>query len=151
MFIKKLTLQGFTKKCNFQGGRGARKKQDISGLPKWVELKQFADLRGSWQKRVGGVFVGGLILQCTLCVISMVDMSHSWRLVTLFHMFFSQYNTLLLMKTSSEESTPLPPFPHPKKCIHNFLLVCNLLETCSSVVLCYQFIQCTYRPTKLKT
>ena len=27
---------------------------------------QFADLRGAWQERGGGVFEGGLIPQCTL-------------------------------------------------------------------------------------
>ena len=41
---------------------------------------------------------GLLILQCTLCVVSMVDTSLSGRLVTC-HMFFSQYNALLVMNS----------------------------------------------------
>ena len=80
-------------------GRESQKKQDIAGLPKRGELRQFADLRGSWRKRVGGVFEGGLIFQCTLCVVSIVDMSQSGRLVILYHVFFSQYNTLLIMNS----------------------------------------------------
>ena len=99
MFIKKLTWLGFTEKCNFQGGRGSRKKQDIAVLPKWGKYRQFADLRGSWRKRGGGVFEGGLMLWCTLCVVSMVDTSQSGRLVTLCHMFFSQYNALWVMNS----------------------------------------------------
>ena len=67
----------------------SQKKQDIAELPKTGEYKQFADLRGSWRKRVAGVFERGLILQCTLCVVSMVDTSQSGRLVTLCHMFSS--------------------------------------------------------------
>ena len=46
------------------GVGGLRKKQDIVGLPKSGELRQFADLKGSWRKRGGVVFEGGLILQC---------------------------------------------------------------------------------------
>ena len=83
----------------FSGGRGSRKKQDIAVLPKWGKYRQFADLKGSWRKRGGGVFEGGLILQCTLCVVSMADTSQSERLVTLCHMLFSQYNTLLVMNS----------------------------------------------------
>ena len=77
----------------------SQKKQDIAELPKTGEYKQFADLRGSWRKRVAGVFERGLILQCTLCVVSMVDTSQSGRLVTSCHMFFSQYNALLVMNS----------------------------------------------------
>ena len=130
--------------------------QDIAVLPKRGEYRQFADLRGSWRKRGGNVFEGGLILQSTLCVVSMVDTSQSGRLVTSSHMFFSRYNALLVMNSIGYYLFKLhiffksPRFPHPKKHIHHFLLVCSLLETCS-VVFYYQFIQCTYRPNKLKT
>ena len=50
----------------------------------------------------------------------------------------------------SSEKSLSHPFSHPEKCIHHFLLACNLLETCA-VVLGYQFIQSTYRLNKLKT
>ena len=79
------------------GGRGWG--QDIAVLPKRGEYRQFADLRGSWRKRGCNVFEGGLVLQCTLCVVSMVDTSQSGRLVTSCHMFFSQYNALLVMNS----------------------------------------------------
>ena len=143
------------------------------------EYRQFSDLRGSWRKRDGGVFERGLILQCTLCVVSMVDTSQSGRLVTSCHMFFSQHNALLVMNSkyiqtahvfernfkpqlqvfefyfsgsiiSSEKSPPTISSSKKEKCIHHFLLVCSSLDTCS-VVLCYQSIQSTYRPNKLKT
>ena len=68
------------------GGRGS------AVLPKWGEYRQFADLRGSRRKKGGGVFEGGLILQCTQYVVSMVDTSQSGKLVTLCDMFFAQYN-----------------------------------------------------------
>ena len=68
-------------------------------LPKRGEYRQFADLRGSWRKRGDGIFGGELILHCPLCVISMIDTSESGRLVTLCHMFFSQYNALLIMNS----------------------------------------------------
>ena len=67
--------------------------QDIAVLPKRGEYRQFADLRGSWRKRGCNVFEGGLVLRCTLCVVSMVDTSQSGRL------FFSQYNALLVMNS----------------------------------------------------
>ena len=35
-------------------------------LKKGGRLAQFADFRGAWQERGGGVFEGGLIPQCTL-------------------------------------------------------------------------------------
>ena len=84
----------------FLGGGGGHKKSKIQwGCLKGGSLGSFADLRGSWRRRGGGVFEGGLILQCTLCVVSMVDTSQSGRLVTLCHMFFSQYNALLVINS----------------------------------------------------
>ena len=96
---KKINMIGIHWKIQLLEGRGSRKKQDIAVLPKWREWRQFADLRGSWQQIGGGVFEEGLILQCTLCVVSMVDTSQSGRLVTLCHMFFSQYNALWVMNS----------------------------------------------------
>ena len=61
----------------------------MAGLPKRGEFRQFANLRGSWRKREGGVFEGGLIFQGTLCVVSMVDTSQSGRLVTSSHVFLT--------------------------------------------------------------
>ena len=68
---------------------GSIKKQDIAELPKREEYRQFADLRGSWQKKWGGVLGRGLILQCILCVVSMVDTSQTGRLVTYYHVFLT--------------------------------------------------------------
>ena len=34
-------------------------------------LGQFVDLRGTWKERESGAFVGGLIPQCTLCLMFM--------------------------------------------------------------------------------
>ena len=96
---KKINMIGVHWKMQFSGGRESRKKQAIAMLPKWGKYRQFADLRGSWWKREGGVFEGGLMLWCTLCVVSMVDTSQSGRLVTLCHMFFSQYNALWVMNS----------------------------------------------------
>ena len=73
-------------------GGGSRKTQDIGDLPKRGELRQFAYLRESWQKRGGGVFEEGLILQCTLCVVSMVDTPQSGSSVVLcYHFIQSTY------------------------------------------------------------
>ena len=88
----------------------SQKKQDIAELPKTGEYKQFADLRGSWRKRVAGVFERGLILQFTLCVVSMVDTSQSGRLVTSCHMFFSQHNALLVMNCKGHYTFKLHMF-----------------------------------------
>ena len=96
---KKINMIGIHWKIQLLEGRGSRKKQDIAVLPKWREWRQFADLRGSWQQIGGGVFEEGLILQCTLYVVSMVDTSQSGRLVTFCQMFFSQYNSLLVMNS----------------------------------------------------
>ena len=38
-------------------------------MPKKGGLGQFADLRGAWEERGGGVFEGGLIPKHTLCYI----------------------------------------------------------------------------------
>ena len=95
---KEINIIGVHWKMQFLGGCRSRKKQDIAGLPK--KGRQFADLSGSWQKRGSGVFEGDLILQCTLYVVSMVDISQSGRLVTLCHKFLSQYNTLLVMNST---------------------------------------------------
>ena len=73
----------------YLGGMGSRKKQDIAVLPKRGEYRQFAGLRGSWRKRGGSAFEGEVILQCTLCVVSMVDTSQSGRLVTSRHVFLT--------------------------------------------------------------
>ena len=58
MFIKKQHNWGLLKNTILNGGRESRKKQYIAVLPKWGEYRQFADLRGSWQKRGAGVFEG---------------------------------------------------------------------------------------------
>ena len=50
----------------------------------------------AWQKKASHIFEGGLIPQGTLCVILMVDMFKSGKLVTC-HLFFSQYHALLVM------------------------------------------------------
>ena len=96
---KKINMIGVHWKMQYLGGIRSRKKQDIAVLPKRGEHRHFVGLRGSWRKRWGSVFEGGLILQCTLCVVSMVDTSQSGRLVTSCHMFFSQYNALLVMNS----------------------------------------------------
>ena len=51
----KIMAWEFTGKSNFQGG--VTKNQYMGKLPK-KGLGQFADLRGGWQKRGGGVFQG---------------------------------------------------------------------------------------------
>ena len=95
---KKINMIGVHWKMKFSGGGGDhKKKQDIALLPKWGKRRQFADLRGSWWKRWGGAFEGGLIFRCTLFLVSMVDTSQSGRLVALDHMFFLQYNVLWVM------------------------------------------------------
>ena len=96
---KKINMIGVHWKMQYLGGMGSRKKQDIAVLPQRGEYRQFAGLRGSWWKRGGSVFEGGLILKYILCVVSMVDPSQSGRLVTSCHMFFSQYNALLVMNS----------------------------------------------------
>ena len=72
---KKINMIGVHWEMQFLGGRGSRKKQDIAELPKWGKYRQFADLRASGEKEEGGVFERGLMLQCSPCVVSMVDMS----------------------------------------------------------------------------
>ena len=96
---KTINMIGVHWKMQYLGWMWSRKKQDIAVLPKRGEYRQFAGLRGSWRKRGGSVSEWGLILQCTLCVVSMVDTSQSGRLVTSCHMFFSQYNALLVMNS----------------------------------------------------
>ena len=140
---------------------GSRKKQDIAVLPKREEYRQFAGLRGSWRKRAGSVFEGRLILQCTLCIVSMVDTSQSGRLVTLCHMFFSQYNALLVMNSIRYYIFKLHMFLkvtlNPSCRFLSFQWKYNIINlpissSKKSVFTIFSlFIQSTYRPKKLKT
>ena len=114
------------------GGGGQKKKQDIVGLPKRGGLRQFADLRGSCWKRQSAVFEGGLILQCTLCVVSMVDTFQSGRLVTLCHMLYIQTAHVLNVTSNLVagfwvfSGNIISSIPPPKKCIHHFFLVYSI-------------------------
>ena len=69
-------MLGFTESPIFRGkGEGGHeKKQQIGGCLKGG-LWDFADLRGSWRERGDSVYEEGLMLQCTRCVVPMVDTS----------------------------------------------------------------------------
>ena len=61
----------------YLGGDGITKNAVLPTRGEYIAVLptrgQFVGLREPWRKRGGSVFEGGLTLQCTLCVVSMVD------------------------------------------------------------------------------
>ena len=69
----------------FLGVEGVTKKARYSAVTYKGEAEVVCRFKRVLAKKRGGVFEGGLILQCSLCRhVSMVDMSQSGRLVTLY-------------------------------------------------------------------
>ena len=67
--MKNFNILQVHRKIRVLEGRGSQKNNiKWEGLPKKGGLDSLQIYRGAWQERGDGVFEGGLIPQCTLCV-----------------------------------------------------------------------------------